>query len=147
MRSPFTVIAASIALTGAGCTPAQDVRVYKGTAITVVMSGGNTNTVTSTNSVVTVLPGDLASEWLVLDGQTVYVATASGSALAFAGGQGYEDKYAPGTSSYRLEVKSGTGSLEAKMLSFTLMGDVSRVDAMGMPGTGSYEYQYSGERQ
>src|SRR5688572_21867257 len=97
LRNVSVALVTVLAVAAMGCGGGAQVRVYKGTATTTVSQMGGTNVVTETNKVFTVLPGDLPNEWIFIDTNTAYAATASGENITFNSNQGYSTTESVGT--------------------------------------------------
>lgn len=117
-------------------------RVYKGTTTSSFTANGQTNTETTTGAVFTVFAGSDVSEYLFLDGTTSYSATLNGTALTFAGGQGYSvtTTTAQGTGTQSISLSNGTGNMTPENLNLSLTGTVTN------GGTGTYTVTFTGVR-
>jgi hypothetical protein len=143
MLRKLTVVAvAAFVMAMLGCGGAPQLRIYKGTSTTQITSAGGTNTITTTNQAFSVIPGDMVNEWVFLNGDSIYVGTASGMVLTFQGGQGYMQTETVGNQSYTISLSSGTGNLSTEALSLNLSGTIN-----SNGNTGTYNLQFTGTRE
>ncbi len=131
-----------------GCGGGAQVRAYKGTSTTAITnSGGGTTTITDANVVYLVMPGDEPNEWLFIDNNTSYSATASGMSLTFQGGQGFSRTSTLDNQSEMVTVSNGTGMLQAESLSISISGQITQSSTSGGSGTASYTLMFTGRRE
>jgi hypothetical protein len=129
-----------------GCGGGAQVRAYKGTSTTAITSGGSTTTLTDANVVYLVMPGDQPNEWLFIDNNTSYSATASGMALTFQGNQGYSRSSTFNNQSEMVTVSNGTGQLSAESLSISISGTITQSSSTGS-GSATYTLMFTGSRE
>ena len=148
MAKKLAMIAVAVlALSLLGCGGGNPVRVYKGTATTNITQPGGTNTVTENNKVFWVMGGDMPNEFLFVDTNTSYAATASGENITFLGNQGYSSNETLDNYMSTVTVSSGTGMLTTTRLTLNVTGTISRSSTSQGSGTASYNLMFTGERE
>lgn len=129
-----------------GCGGGAQVRAYKGTSTTAITSQGSTTTLTDSNVVYIVMPGDQPNEWLFIDNNTSYSATSSGMSLTFQGGQGYSRSSTFNNQSEMVTVSNGTGQLSGESLSISISGTITQSSTAGS-GSATYTLMFTGTRE
>lgn len=147
LRNVSVALVTVVAVAAMGCGGGAQVRVYKGTATTTVTQPGGSNTVTETNKVFWVMQGDMPNEWLFVDTNTSYAATASMENITFLGNQGYSTAETLDSYTSSVTVSNGTGTLTAVRLTLSVSGSISTNSASQGPRTASYMLTFTGDRE